>query len=292
MHRNSGSRSRNSISGNDTLFGGVEVFYQPFVDFFRAVYSYYREVYVAVVKGVVFGFPVFRAVIGIGALELLAEKFGRLGIISAYGVFIIFKAAVVMVAERHHKWDVLRYSYKPAERAVPLNLMLTAVRIVSAGQDKAGVGVLFEHLFDKAVEMRIIRAVKRLALLLIRYAEKFEFSEIFGCGREKEFLASVFAVSTGVEIFRVRLEPRKVCPEHIAYVDIALENIRCRIDAHSFIAAVLAAENIPLLDIRAGSPCDGHGGCGIALDAEHYVIRLFRRASHRFYRLTHFNPSF
>lgn len=68
------------------LFGGVKVFYQPFVDFFGPVYSYCREVYVAVVKGVVFGFPVFRAVIGIGALELLAEEFGRLGIISAYGV--------------------------------------------------------------------------------------------------------------------------------------------------------------------------------------------------------------
>ena len=87
-----------------------------------------------------------------------------------------------MVAESHHKRDVLGYSDESAERSVPLNLVLSAVGVVAAGQNEARVGVLFEHLFDKAVEMRIIRAVKRLALLLIRYAEKFKFCEIFGRG--------------------------------------------------------------------------------------------------------------
>ena len=87
-----------------------------------------------------------------------------------------------MVAESHHKRDVLGYSDESAERSVPLNLVLSAVGIVAAGQNEAGVGVLFEHLFDKSVEMRIVRAVKRLALLLIRYAEKFEFREIFWRG--------------------------------------------------------------------------------------------------------------
>ena len=58
-----------------------------------------------------------------------------------------------MVAESHHKRDVFGYSDKSAERSVPLNLVLSAVCVVAAGQNEAGVGVLFEHLFDKAVEM-------------------------------------------------------------------------------------------------------------------------------------------
>ena len=82
--------------------------------------------------------------------------------------------------------------------------------------------------------------------------------------------------AAGVEIFSVRLEPCEVRPEHIAYVDVALENFRRRIGAHNFTAAVLAVENIALLDICAGSPGDGHRGCGVALYAEHYVVGLFR----------------
>ena len=87
-----------------------------------------------------------------------------------------------MVAKSHHKRDVFGYSDKSAERSVPLNLVLSAVGIVAAGQNEARVWVLFEHLFDKSVEMRIVRAVKRFALLLIRYAEEFEFREILGRG--------------------------------------------------------------------------------------------------------------
>ena len=86
----------------------------------------------------------------------------------------------------------------------------------------------------------------------------------------------MFAVAAGVEIFRVRPEPCEIRPEHIAYVDVALENFRCRIGAHDFTAAVLAVENIALLDICAGSPGDGHRGCGVSLYAEHYVVGLFR----------------
>ena len=86
----------------------------------------------------------------------------------------------------------------------------------------------------------------------------------------------MFVIAAGVKIFRVRLEPCEVRPEHIAYVDVALENFRCRIGTHDFTAAVLAVENIALLDIGAGSPGDGHRGCGVSLYAEHYVVGLFR----------------
>ena len=107
---------------------------RPLVDILGAVDAVNDKVAVAVIKRVVFGFPAFGSVIRVRIFKLLVKKFCRLRIISAdtFLLRIHLKAAVVVIAKRHHIGDMLDYTRQSAEHTVPLNLVLTAVGVVAA----------------------------------------------------------------------------------------------------------------------------------------------------------------
>ena len=85
--------------------------------------------------------------------ELIIKEFGRLGVVSAYSVFIVLKAAVIVVAHRKHERNMLYHIRHAAERAVPLNLVLSAVGGIACTENEACVGMLRKNGLEHPVEM-------------------------------------------------------------------------------------------------------------------------------------------
>ena len=106
---------------------------------------------VAVVEGIVSGFPVLRAVIGIRATELLAEIFDLFGVIFIFEGEIVSEAHIVVVADRHHKRNVLDYTFHTVEQTCPLDIGLSAVCVVACGENEADIGVKPQSFLDYLV---------------------------------------------------------------------------------------------------------------------------------------------
>ena len=144
----------------------------PFVDVLGAVDAYHQEMHIAVVKGIIRHLPTFGTVIGIGANELIG-KIGRFfGIIFAREGEIILKAHIVVVAHAEHDGHRLGNAPEALEHSRPLHVGLTAVRVVARRQNEFTFRVLGKHLFQDAVELRVIRRGLGAAGLDIGKAEE------------------------------------------------------------------------------------------------------------------------
>ena len=131
-------------------------------------------------------------------------------------------------------------------------------------------------------KMRIVGTFTA-ALLLIRNADKFEFSKVFRLGSKAEFVTPVAVIAAGVEIFCIGLETGQLYPKHIADINIAFENLGIGFGTLNLVRAVLTVKNIAVFNVRACPPGDVHRCFRIIGDADKNVVGLRLRASDRFF---------
>ena len=184
---------------------------------------------VAVVKGIVSGFPVLGTVIGIRSAELLAEVFDLFGIIFVFEGEIISESHIVVIADRHHKRNMLDYTFHTVEKTCPLNIGLSAVCVIARSENKSHIGVKSESFPDNLVQDGIIGRRFRTAALSVRKAKKLKALKVgFRCF-EIIYFTSEIIVSAGIFVFLARLKGFDMCPKYIAAVHIGVKAYHVRI---------------------------------------------------------------
>ena len=123
----------------------------------------------------------------------------------------------------------------------------------------------------------------RLTLLLVRNTDKLELCQVFRLCFKVKFFTSVFVITAGVEILCSRFKAFKLCPEHIADIDIAFENLCFSFTAEPILRILFTVKDIAFYNVCAGTPRYIHCGFRIVCDAYKNMVRLLLRTSYRLF---------
>ena len=183
----------------------VYIVIRPVADFLRLVYAHYAKVNIAVIKRIIFCFKAFRSVLRVRIFKLLIKKIRMVKIKFAFGLRqILLKAAVIVVARRHHIRQGFHNTVKSAEHTVPLQFILTVVAVIACGENEFYVFIPFDCLFEHIFHNRIIGFFPRVAHLMVCYNNKFKAVAALPLCGERKCFAPVVLVAAGVIIFCTR----------------------------------------------------------------------------------------
>ena len=150
----------------------LRVLYEPFVYKLKAARSHNIEMCVAVVERIVRNEPILGTVVFIRIVKHIRKIGSVLRIIFTRKGKIVLKAHIIVVAHAEHYGNALGNALEAFHESRPLDIRLTAVRVVARGENELAFGVSVKQISHCLAHRSVIRRRLGTARLDIGKAQK------------------------------------------------------------------------------------------------------------------------